>query len=269
MLACAGVLLVAACACAQPPTPAPGARLTVATCTSAERLAQALARLYMDRYPNTTVELVVGNSCMARDLLSKNRADLAIVSDDLDWAAAATTAAPRLDRAPIALDGVAIVVSASNPVRGLSLTQVRDLFSGRTLDWSELGGQPGEVQTVSREPGSGTREVFEARVMAGRAVTSLAIVMPGSQAVSDFVAQDPNGLGYVSTSALSQAVRALSLEGVAPTADTIRSGEYPLSRPLTALRALDAATAVQAFVDLAASAAGQEAAVGAGYASLR
>jgi phosphate transport system substrate-binding protein len=158
--------------------------------------------------------------------------------------------------APVAVDGIAVVVHTDNPVAALTLAQLREVFSGRLWDWAELGGA-GEVQVVSREDGSGTRAAFEARVMEGQPVTPTALVMPGSQAVADYVAAHPDAIGYVSIGYLSEPIKALAVEGVLPTPKTVADGTYHLARPLFLVAPEEPSGAARSFVDFVLGAEGQ------------
>jgi phosphate transport system substrate-binding protein len=131
------------------------------------------------------------------------------------------------------------------------------LFSGRTIEWDNVGGSPGLVQTVSREDGSGTRDAFEAVVMGNDRVTLTALVMPNSQAVVDYVARDPLAIGYVSMGYLDDRIRVVPVEGLLPTPENVSRGEYHLTREFVILSRPDPSTEVQSFLDFVLSPAGQ------------
>jgi phosphate transport system substrate-binding protein len=149
------------------------------------------------------------------------------------------------------------VVHPQNAVGGLTLPQARDIFFGRILDWEEIGGIPGEIVVVSREDGSGTREVFEEMVMGEKRVTLTAIVIPSSEAVIEYVARHPTAIGYVSMGYLSPEVKALPVEGVSPTPEDVQSDAYPLTRPLYLLTGQEPAGEAKAFIEFVLSPAGQ------------
>ena len=175
--------------------------------------------------------------------------DLSRQSPDHPWRATA-----------IARDGIAVIVHPENQIAGLGLLQLRDLFSGRIEMWEGVGGRAREglVQPISREEGSGTRAAFEALVMEDQRVTPLAVVVPSSQAVVDYVAQHPGAIGYVSMGSVSPAVKALKLEGEAPTPEGAGKGSYPLTHELWLVTADPPAAAVQNFLDFILSPAGQQ-----------
>ncbi len=181
----------------------------------------------------------------------------------------AATVAPPLVRIPIGIDGVAVVVHSSNPVTGLTLQQLQEIYGGRILDWQEVGGNAGEILLISREDGSGTRSVFESRVMGEMPVSLTAVVMPTSKDVAEYAAQNPFAIGYVSSAYLSaaataspeaapaSAIRALAIGGALPTDAAVKSQEYPIIQPLFLVSQGEPRGWARQFVDFALSPAGQ------------
>ena len=115
--------------------------------------------------------------------------------------------ADPLVRTPIGIDGLAVIVHPENSIAELSLVQLRDLYSGRVIDWQALGSDVGEVILVSREDGSGSRVRFEERVMGAERVSLTAVVMPTSEDVVAYVARNPQAIGYVSRGHVVQWIR--------------------------------------------------------------
>jgi phosphate transport system substrate-binding protein len=229
-----------------------------------------LAQAYTEQHQYVTVDVQGGGTRLGIALARGNKIDIGTASrtptaeDERD----PTTGAKRLWWTAIAQDGIALVVHPQNTVEGLTLSQARDIFFGRILNWEEMGGTPGEIVVVSREDGSGTREVFEEMVMEEKRVTPTAIVMPSSEAVVEYVARHPTAIGYISMGHLSPQVKALPIEGVSPTPEDVQSGAYHLTRPLYLLTGQAPAGEVKAFIEFASSPAGQ-AIVGQRYGRLR
>jgi phosphate transport system substrate-binding protein len=230
----------------------PPVRLEVAGSTSMESLSKELAGAYTDRYDYVSFDIKVRGTQLGLDALRDGDVDIALVSRDL-----APDEQQGLETAIIAYDAIAILVNTRNPVESLTLAQVRDIFSGRILLWSEVGGEEADTQVLSREDGSGTRDAFEATVMGGDAVTSMAIVVPGSEAVGNFVAKNPLAIGYSSSAGVPLGARALRIDGVAPSLEALAAGHYPLIRPFVLATREDSDQEVQAFVDFVLSPAGQ------------
>jgi phosphate transport system substrate-binding protein len=217
-------------------------------------LGDELAHAFSERYATVSLDVTVLGTQFGLDALQRGEADVALASwlpDDLGarWKATA-----------IARDGLAVIVHPTNPVDGLGLLQLRDLFGGRVYDWEAVGGRAaqGQVQPVSREEGSGARAAFEVLVMDDRPLTPLAIVAPSSNAVIDYVAQNPAAIGFVSMVHVSPDVKALSIEGEIPTPQSAGRGSYPLTRELWLVTAERPAAVVRDLLDFVLSPAGQE-----------
>jgi phosphate transport system substrate-binding protein len=266
-------LLLTGCAQASVVAPTP-VTITIAGSTEMRPVLNALTAAYSERHPNILFAIRGGGSILGETWLANRRIDLA-----------ASTRLPEEDdtpatlmRIPIGLDGVSIVVHPDNPVADLTLAQLRDIYSGKILDWQDVGGEPGDVVLVSREDGSATRMLFEKRVMNGEGVTLTAVVMPTSEAVVGYVADHPNAIGYVSrayvlaeeagaegagpTSAAGResaaGVRLVAVESRLPTSEEIRTQSYHLTRPIFLLRQQADAPRLQPFLDFVLSPVGQE-----------
>ncbi len=131
----------------------------------------------------------------------------------------------------LAHDPIAIIVHPTNPISDVTLAQLSDLFQGRTFDWSPFGGS-GEVIPVSRETEAYSRQIFEERVMQTRAVTRNALLKASAKDMLDFVANTPGAIGYIPLSYLDDRVKALAVEGTAPSPESAANGKYVISSPL-------------------------------------
>jgi len=236
--------------CGTTVTPPSPVTLRLAGSTSMQPLLADLSAAYEERASHVTILVEGGGSRLGREWAEEGKVDLGLTSwlpakPDVGWSV------------PIALDGIAIIVHPDNSLEGLTLLQLRHIFSGRFWRWTDVGGSYGEITVVSREDGSGTREVFERQVMEGQAVTSTAVVMPSSQAMVEYVAENPLAIGYVSMGYLSPLVRALPVEGITPTPAHVRDGSYHLTRPLYLVAARAPQGATKAFVGFCLSPAGQ------------
>ncbi len=241
-------------ACGEPvATPEP-IYVQAAGSTSMAPLLAELATAFHEQRPHVHLEVTGLGSSYGLEALRAGEADLALVS----WLPADLGAGWRATA--IARDGIAVIVHPSNPVAGLGLLQLQDLFSGRTGGWPGASGRgaEGPVQPVSREEGSGTRAAFEALVMDGRRVTPGALVAPSSQAVVEYIAAHPEAIGYVSIAVLSPDVKVIPIEGELPTPQTAGRGSYALTRELWLVTADPPARAVEDLIRFALGPAGQQ-----------
>jgi len=166
--------------------------------------------------------------------------------------------------APIGYDGIAVIVSADNPIERLTVEQVRHLFQGRITSWDEVGGPALPVTVVAQEPENDISPVFQSEVMNGQRITLAARLALSSASMVELVARTPGAVGYVSMAALGDGVRAVPLGAgnsapVAPNNATVSSGAYPLRTPIViaGLSAPDQASAFHAWFAWMQSAAGQ------------
>lgn len=138
---------------------------------------------------------------------------------------------------PIAYDGIAVIVSPQNPVTGLTMEQLRAIFAGKIKNWAEVGGPNAPIELVNRDDGSGTRDAFQKLVMGKAKFDPEATVLPGTGQVRDVVARAPRAIGYISEGFVEPrftdvTVKALPIDGVAPSEKTIADKSYPIGRVL-------------------------------------
>ena len=131
-----------------------------------------------------------------------------------------------------AIDGVAVVVNPENPVQSLTTAQLKDVFAGTVTNWRQLGGSDKGINLYTRDEASGTREVFWKKALGKGDITPSANVVPSNGAMKTAVANDPYAIGYVSVGHMDESVAAVALDGVTPTLETVKNGEYKIARGL-------------------------------------
>jgi phosphate transport system substrate-binding protein len=130
-------------------------------------------------------------------------------------------------------DALAVFVHPDNPVSNLTLEQVRQIYRGDIRNWEQLGGPDLEIEVTSHDPSQGTYEVWREKVMGMTSFLTKQTKILSSSAMQPYVASHKGAIGYISTLSLGKTVKVLSLGGVKPEKDSIRSGTYPISRDLT------------------------------------
>ena len=243
-------LLLSACTETPRAIPTP-VTIRLATSSTLSILLDDVGDRYRADHPWVTIQSGSLDTDAALDMLNGGAVDLAFVS----W----LPPDPTLWNSALAYDAVAVIVHPANPVAGLSLAQLRDVFQGRVLDWSPLGWTSESLIVVSREDGSGTRAAFEDAAMEGRPVTLSAIVQPSSDAMIDYVARRPGAIGYVSRGHVTDAVKPIAIEGVDPGPSSVVNGTYPIGRVLFVVARSEPTGAVRDFVAWLLSADGQQA----------
>ena len=167
----------------------------------------------------------------------------------------------------VALDGIAVIVNADSPVADLSVEQIAQIFTGEITDWSEVGGDAGEIACIGREANSGTRDGFES-ITETEGACVLSQELNSTGAVIQAVSSSPNAIGYASLSAVEgqEGIKAITVGGVACTEETVKDGTYEIQRPFVFVTKEGTALseAAKAFFDFATSADASELIAGAG-----
>jgi phosphate transport system substrate-binding protein len=202
--------------------------------TTVGPIAKAFAEHYMKLNPGVNITVsesgsgngakaLVNGSCqvatMSR-LLKQNEYEAAVHSEIL----------PVVHT--VALDGIAMIVHPSNPVSRLTLAQVKDIYLGKVRNWSQLGGPNMGIVIISRDTNSGTYETFEGKVLKGEKIAKNCEYVGSSGAIRQRVQSTPAAIGYVGIGFIDNSIKALAVENVMPTPDTVKNGSYPISRPL-------------------------------------
>ena len=230
--------------------------ISMAGSTSMEKLANAVAESFMAKYPNVTVSAEFTGSGAGIESVTAGSVDIGNSSRNLKDEEKAAGAVENI----VAIDGIAVVVDPANTVTDLTKEQLISIYTGETTNWSELGGADEPIVVVGREAGSGTRGAFEELLEIEDACV-YANELDSTGAVMAKVASTPGAIGYVSLDVVDDSVIAVSLEGVAATAENIKAGNYFLSRPFvmaTMGEISEQSEAVQALFDYLASDEGKE-----------
>ena len=159
-----------------------------------------------------------------------------------------------VDGTTVALDGIAIIVNKDSKVADLTVDQLKQMFTGEITDWSEVGGDAGEIVLIGREAGSGTRDGFES-IVDVKDSCKYAQELTATGAVISAVEANPLAVGYASLSAVGDTVAMVTVEGVECSEDTVKDGTYKIQRPFVFVtnKSVTLSEQAQAFVDFATS----------------
>ena len=225
-----------------------GQTVSVEGSTAMVQVAAALQEAYRTEHPEVRVNISGTGSGAGIEAVLAGTCEIGLSSRDLTEEELAQGAEARV----IALDGIAVIVHPSNPVKELSMEELAGIFAGTAVNWAELGGEDRPIAVYGREAGSGTRTAFEdAAGVRDQCIYTSEYCSTGD--VAGNVAGNPNGIGYVSMAILSDAVSAVALDGTACTEKTVRDGEYPIRRPMLFVTKGRLSAAAQDFLDFAAS----------------
>ena len=219
--------------------------------TSMEKLANAVAESFMEKYPNVTVTAEFTGSSAGIESVLAGSVDIGNSSRNLKDDEKSAGAVENI----VAIDGIAVVADPANKVEDLTKDQLVSIYTGETKNWSEVGGDDQAIVVVGREAGSGTRGAFEELLDITDACV-YANELDSTGAVMAKVASTPGAIGYVSLDVVDDSVKALKLDGVDATEENIKAGNYALSRPFvmaTKGEISEQKTEVQALFDYLSS----------------
>jgi phosphate transport system substrate-binding protein len=219
--------------------------------TSMEKVIGALGESFMEANSGTTFTYNPTGSGSGIQAVSEGRCDIGLSSRALKD----DEKASGLKETIVALDGIAIIVNPQNPVKDLTLEQIAKIYTGEITNWKDVGGEDAEIVLIGREAGSGTRDGFES-ITETKDACQYRQELTSTGDVITTVSQNPNAIGYASLAAIKDSVKALTVNGVAPTEATVKDGTYLVQRPFVLVTKEGAALSetAQKFFDFATSA---------------
>jgi len=164
-----------------------------------------------------------------------------------------------------AIDGVGVAVNPGNPVTALTKAQLKDIYSGKITNWKDLGGSDAPITVYTRDASSGTRAVFWKKALGKGDIVSSANFVVSNGAMKTAIANDPNAIGYVSVGHMDVSVAGVSLDGVSPAIETVKSGEYTVARGLYSNTKGDPSGLTKLFIAYLLSPEGQQIVVQKGF----
>lgn len=250
------LVLIMITACGQSPQSSENKIFTMVGSSTIQPLAEKLAEGYMAENSSVRVDVQGGGSSVGVKAAGGQTADIGMASRDVKESEFSEF--PNIVVTVIARDGIAIIANENVGVSDLSLEQIQKIFSGQIKNWSELGGADAHIIVVSREEGSGTRTAFEEMVLGeDLLMTETAILQPSNGSVRTTVSTTPDAIGYLSFGYLDESVKAISVDGVAPTEANASNGTYPVVRPLNIITYGEPSGDLKLFIDYILSDSGQ------------
>ena len=218
--------------------------------TSMEKVIGALGEAFEEANKNVTFTYNPTGSGSGIQAVTEGRCDIGLSSRNLKD----EEKEAGLTETVLAYDGIAIIVNPENKVDDLSLEEIASIYTGKITNWSEVGGNDGEIVLIGREAGSGTRDGFES-ITDTEDVCQYRQELNSTGDVITAVSQNPNAIGYASLASVKDSVKALSVNEVEPSEETVKDGSYVVQRPFVLVTKKDAelSAAAQAFFDFATS----------------
>ena len=219
--------------------------------TSMEKVINSLGESFMAMNKDVKFTYNPTGSGSGIQAVSEGRCDIGLSSRALKD----DEKASGLVETVVALDGIAIVVNPENPVSDLDIDTIAKIYTGEITNWKDVGGNDAEIVLIGREAGSGTRDGFES-ITETKDACQYRQELTSTGDVITTVSQNPNAIGYASLAAIKDSVKALTVNGVAPTEATVKDGTYLVQRPFVLVTKEGAALSetAQKFFDFATSA---------------
>ncbi|MDX2129569.1 MAG: phosphate ABC transporter substrate-binding protein [Chloroherpetonaceae bacterium] len=240
-------------------------------------LGQAWAEEYMIKNPQSTIQVNGGGSGTGIASLINRIADICQSSRPMkerEKRLIKERFGNDVIEIPVAKDGIVIYVHQTNPINSISISQLKDIYTGKVSNWKELGGDDKPIIVYSRENSSGTYEFFKKAVLKGDDFATQIQTLPGTGAVANAVSHEENAIGY-GGNAYSSGIKLLALRkgdldsAITASAESISDGTYPLSRDLYFYLAKKPASLSENFIAWVLSNEGQSICISQGYFPVR
>ena len=232
--------------------------ITLSGSTSVQPLASALAEAFMGIHDGVTIDIQVGGSAVGISDAMAKKVDFGMSSRELK------PEETGLNQSTIAFDGIPVIVNKDVSVSNLTTQQLKDIYTGKIKDWSEVGGTAGAIVVVGRDAASGTRGAFEELLkIDGKSPNPKAVYAQekdSTGAVKATVQSTKNSIGYVSLESIDSTVKALTINNIAATPETVKDKSYLLVRPFLLVNSKDAVLSptANAFISFILSDDGQQ-----------
>ncbi len=217
--------------------------------TSMEKVIGALSEAFQEKYPNVTVTYNPTGSGSGITAVTEGNCDIGLASRNLK-----DEEKNGLTSTTVAIDGIAMIVNTANEVSDLSLDQIAKIYTGEITNWKDVGGADQEIVVIGREAGSGTRDGFES-ITGTSDKCQMDQELTSTGAVIQAVGANEAAIGYASLAAVDDTIKTLTVEGAAPSEETVLDGTYKIQRNFNMITndSKELSPAAQAFLDFATS----------------
>ena len=239
------------------PSSGPSGSLNIAGSTTVLPLNQEWARLLMEKYPDLRISVSGGGSGNGIKSVGLEIIDIGATSRDIKDKEFKEY--PDLELVAVAKDSVAVVVHPSNPLSDIKMKDIAKIYAGEITNFKDLGGPDIAITVYSREEGSGTRSAFEDIVLKKFDVEifSKALIKSSNGELRAAVSGNNQGITYLSMGYLDNSIKVLSIDGVEPTVENVKSGDYTVVRSLYLITKGEPSELEGLFIEFALSPEGQ------------
>jgi len=223
-------------------------------------IAQKVAEAYMKEHPETKISISGGGSGNGIKALIDKTTDIAnssraIKKEEIEMAKAKGSDPVEFI---VAYDCIVPVVHTSNPIKDITVDQLKAMYKGEIRNWKEIGGPDKPVVIISRDTSSGTYEVWEEKVMKKERVFPGALLLASNGAIVQAVSKNPNAIGYIGLGYMDSSIKMLTVNGITGSKETTLNKSFPVSRPLYMYTPVKLAGEIKTFMDYMVSGKGQK-----------
>ena len=223
-------------------------------------IAQKVAEAYMKEHPDVAISISGGGSGNGIKALIDRTTDIADSSRAIKPEEAEQAKAKGASPVEfiVAFDCIVPIVHADNPLKNITLDQLKGIYKGEIKNWKEIGGSDKPIVIISRDTSSGTYEVWEEKVMKKERVFPGALLQASNGAIVQVVSKNPNAIGYIGVGYGDKSVKLLSVNGIVGSKQTTLDKTFPVSRPLYMYTPVQPTGDIKNFLDYVISDKGQK-----------
>ncbi len=202
--------------------------------TLGAKLVPQLAEEFKAQHPGTTFDIAAEGSTTGIAAIIDGTAQIGMASRPAkaEEIAAGAAKGVKLKPTTVAYDGIAVIVNAGNPLKGLTKKQVEQIFTGEIADWSAVGGTAGKISVYTRNTSSGTYSEFKELAMKKRDYAPSSQKLAGNEQIAAEVGKNPKGVGYVGLAyTTASGIKIVSIDGATPSKESVLEKKYPYARP--------------------------------------
>ena len=242
-------------------------KITMNGSTTVLPIAQKAAEVYMKMNPDVSISVAGTGSGDGVKSIIDGTADIGNASRDMKDKEKKLAGEKGVTpvRHTVALDCIVPIVNPVNPVKDLTVEQLKAIYTGKVKKWNEVGGENKPIVVVSRDSSSGTFEVWNEKVLDKEKVRPDAQLQASNGAVAQTVAGNKYAIGYVGIGYLNDNIKGLTINGVKASAKTAMDNSYPVARALYMFTQGEPQGEVKKFIDFVKSPEGQKIAVEEGF----
>jgi phosphate transport system substrate-binding protein len=240
--------------------------------TLGAKLVPQLAEQFKAQNPGTTFDIAAEGSTTGISAIIDGTAQIGMSSRRAKPAEVGAASGKGVNMKPtiVAYDGIAVIVNAANPIKGLTKKQVEQIFTGEVTDWSAVGGSGGKISIYTRNTSSGTYSDFKELAMKKRDYAGSAQKMAGNEQIAAEVGKNANGIGYVGLAYdKAPGVKAMAIDGTLPSVQTVQAKTYPYARPTFYYTNGEPSGLAKQFLDFTIGPAGQKIAAQTGFVPIK